>query len=44
MGSENAHECAQNAENDFGLDFLERKRKEGDEILSHTIRIKGDKI
>jgi hypothetical protein len=23
MGSENAHSCAQNAENDFGFDFFE---------------------
>jgi hypothetical protein len=31
MGFENAHGHAQNAENGFGFDFLERYHKEGDE-------------
>jgi hypothetical protein len=35
MGSENAHGSAQNAENGFGFDFLERYHKDGDEFLSH---------
>jgi hypothetical protein len=38
MGSENAHRCAQNAVNGFGLDFLEQYHKEGDELLYHVIR------
>jgi hypothetical protein len=44
MGSENADGCAQNAENGFGLDFLERYHKDGDEFLSHIIRVTGDEI
>jgi hypothetical protein len=30
MGSENAHECAERAENVFGVDFLDRYNKDGD--------------
>jgi hypothetical protein len=37
MGSENTHECAQNAQNGFGFDFLERYRKDSDENLKHVI-------
>jgi hypothetical protein len=37
MCSENAHGCAQNAENGFGFEyFLERYDKDGDESLNHT--------
>jgi hypothetical protein len=42
MGSENAHASAQNAENGFGFDFLEWYHKDGNEILSHTVRVTGD--
>jgi hypothetical protein len=35
MGSENAHGWAQNAENGFGFDFLERHHRDGDEFLNH---------
>jgi hypothetical protein len=42
MGSENAHRCAQNAENGFGFDFLERHHKDGDEFLNHILRVTGD--
>jgi hypothetical protein len=37
MGSENAHGCAQSAENCFGLDFLERNHKNGNEFLNHIV-------
>jgi hypothetical protein len=37
MGSENSHGCAQNAENGFGFDFLERYHKNGDEFLNHAV-------
>jgi hypothetical protein len=43
MGLENAHVCAQNAENGFGFDFLERYYKDGDEFLNHILRLSGDK-
>jgi histone-lysine N-methyltransferase SETMAR len=43
MGSENAHGCAQNAENVFGFDFLERYHKDGDEFLNHIVQVIGDK-
>jgi hypothetical protein len=36
MGSENSHACAQNAENGFGFDSLERYHKDGDEFLDHV--------
>jgi hypothetical protein len=44
MGSENAHGCAQNAENGFGLCrlFLERYHKDGDEFLNHVVGVTGD--
>jgi hypothetical protein len=42
IGSENAYWCAQNAENGFGFDILERYHKEGDEFLSHIARVTGD--
>jgi hypothetical protein len=42
MGSKNAHGCIQNAVNDFGVDFLERYHKDGDEFLNHIIWITGD--
>jgi hypothetical protein len=41
MGSENAHRCAQNAENGFGFDFLEQYHKDGDEFISHIVRVTG---
>jgi hypothetical protein len=43
MGSENSHGCAQNAENGCGFDFLEWYHKDGDEFLSHILRVRGDK-
>jgi hypothetical protein len=44
MGPENAHACAQNAENVFGFCglFLERCHKDGDEFLNHIVRVTGD--
>jgi hypothetical protein len=42
MGSENAHGWAQNAQKDFNFDFLERYHKNGDEFLSHIVRVTGD--
>jgi hypothetical protein len=35
MGSENARECTQNAEN--GFDFLEQYHKDGHEFLKHIV-------
>jgi hypothetical protein len=32
MVSENAHGCAQNAENGFSFDFLEQHHKDGNEF------------
>jgi hypothetical protein len=42
--SENAHRCAENAENGFGVSriFLGRYHKDGEEFLDHIIRITGD--
>jgi hypothetical protein len=37
MGSENAHRCTQNAENDLGFDFLEWWHEDGEEYLNHII-------
>jgi hypothetical protein len=37
MGSENADRCAQNTENVFGLEFLERYHKDGDEFRDHIV-------
>jgi hypothetical protein len=42
MDSENAHGCAQNAENDFGFVFLEQYHKDGNEFVSHVIQVTGD--
>jgi hypothetical protein len=42
MGSEKAHGSSQNAENGFGFDFLQRYHKDGDEFLSHFIRVMSD--
>jgi hypothetical protein len=44
MGSENAHGCAQNAENGFAFDFLERYHKDDDEFFNHIVRVTGDEI
>jgi hypothetical protein len=41
MGSKNAHGCTQDAENVFGLDFLEPYDKDGDEFLNHIILVTG---
>jgi hypothetical protein len=38
MGSESA----QNADNDFGFNFLERYHKDGDEFLNHIVRVIDD--
>jgi hypothetical protein len=38
----NAHKRAQNTENDFGLDFLERHHTDGNEYLNHIIHVTGD--
>jgi hypothetical protein len=42
IGSENAHGCAENAENGFGFDFLELYHKDGDECFNHIIRVTGN--
>jgi macrodomain Ter protein organizer (MatP/YcbG family) len=42
MGPEYAHGCVENAENGFGFDFLERNHKDGDEFLTHIVRVTGD--
>jgi hypothetical protein len=45
IDSENYHGCVNNAENGFGFDFgffLEPYDKDGDEILSHIVRVRGD--
>jgi hypothetical protein len=39
MGSENANGFSQTAENGFGFDFLERYHKDGNEFLSHIVRV-----
>jgi hypothetical protein len=43
VDSENAHGCAQNAENSFVFYFLERYHNDGDEFLNHIVRVTGDK-
>jgi hypothetical protein len=43
-GSENGHRCTQNAENFFSFDFLEQYHKDGDEFVSHIVRVTGDEI
>jgi hypothetical protein len=40
MGSENAHECAQNADN--GFDFSEWYHKDGNEFLNYIVQVTGD--
>jgi hypothetical protein len=42
IGSENANGCTQNAENGFGFDFFERCHEDGDEFLSHIVRLTSD--
>jgi hypothetical protein len=42
MVFENAHMSAQNAENVFGFDLLERYHKDGDEFLNHIVQVTGD--
>jgi hypothetical protein len=42
MGSENGNGCAQNAENGFDFDFLQRYHKDGHEFLNHIIRVTND--
>jgi hypothetical protein len=42
MGSENANGCEQNAENGVDFDFSERYHKDGNEFLSHIVRVTGD--
>jgi hypothetical protein len=42
VGSENAHGCAQNAENGFSFDILEWYHKDCNEFFSHIIRVTGD--
>jgi hypothetical protein len=42
MGSEYGHGCAQDAENSFGSEFLERYHKDGDEFLNHIARATDD--
>jgi hypothetical protein len=45
MGSENAHGCAQNADNNFGFDFdfLERYHEDVVELLNHIVQVTDDK-
>jgi hypothetical protein len=42
IGSANAHGCAQNANNGYSFDFLQRYNKDGDEFLNHIVRVTGD--
>jgi hypothetical protein len=42
VGSENAHGCAQNAENDFGFDLHRAIPQDGGEFLDHIVRVTGD--
>jgi hypothetical protein len=43
IGSEDAHRCAQNANNVLWLYlFLERYHKDGDKFLSHIVQITGN--
>jgi hypothetical protein len=42
MGSENAHGCAQNAENGFNFYFLQRYHKDGHEFLNNIVLVIGD--
>jgi hypothetical protein len=37
-----ANGCAQNTKNSFGLDFLERYNKSGDEFFNHVVRVTSD--
>jgi acyl-CoA thioesterase len=42
MGSENAYGCTQNAENGLGVDSFRAYHKDGDEFLTHIVRVTGD--
>jgi hypothetical protein len=42
MGPENANGCTRDAENVLGFEFLDRYHKDGDEFLSHIIKVTGD--
>jgi hypothetical protein len=42
MGSENAHGCAQDADNCFWFDFLGGHHKDGNEFLSQIIWVTSD--
>jgi hypothetical protein len=42
MTSKDAQRCAQNAENDFGFDFLQQYHKDGDEFLGHIVCVVGE--
>jgi hypothetical protein len=44
MGSENAHECSQNAENGFGFNFIERCHKDDGEFFNHVSLVTGVKL
>jgi hypothetical protein len=39
MGFENAHRCAQNADNGFDFDFLDRYHKDGDETWVSFVNV-----
>jgi hypothetical protein len=41
MRSESAFGCTQNAENSFGFDSLRAYHKDGDEFLTHIVRVTG---
>jgi hypothetical protein len=43
-GFQDSHGCAQNAENDFGFQFLERRYKDDAEFLNNIARVIGDEI
>jgi hypothetical protein len=42
MGCENAHSCAHKAGNGFGFDIFTAIHNDGNEVLSHIIRVAGD--
>jgi hypothetical protein len=42
MGSENAHECAQNAENGFGFESFRAIPQDDDDILNQIVRVTND--
>jgi hypothetical protein len=43
MGSENAHGAHKMWGHNFDFDFFEWYYEDGDEFLSHTIRVTGDR-